>query len=66
MKIKIESDGTTNGTFIKDIDTDEILRNVTEISWKISAHEELAEVNLKLVKVPVHVLGETKKTKKKK
>jgi thymidylate kinase len=66
MKLKVISDGTLFGTQIFDMDTGQALKNVKAVKWCLSADSITADVVIELVKVPVEVVGTTKKEEEKK
>lgn len=57
MRIKIISDGTSQGTHVVNEQTGERLDLVTRISWELSA-THLATATLTLLRVPVEVEGD--------
>jgi hypothetical protein len=60
MKIKIISNGIATGTKVINEETGEHLEGVTEIIWRCKV-KEFAEVELKLINIPVEVIGKLKK-----
>ena len=57
MKVKIISDGTASGTKLIDQETGKSIEDITSITWSVSV-DELAQVNVKFINVPVEVIGE--------
>lgn len=57
MRLKIVSDGTSNGTKIVDEESGEEVRGVTHIEWSLGV-DELAKVTIEFEAVSVDVKGE--------
>jgi hypothetical protein len=54
IKLKIVSDGTSNGTHVVDRETGEELKDIMEIEWRITVGN-IAEVILTMRNVPVEL-----------
>ena len=63
MKIKVISDGTPSGTQVLDEDTGQALPNVKAVTWYIDTDSIMADVVIKLRKVPVEIVGTLKQKK---
>lgn len=63
MKLQIESDGTSIGTKITDVETGEKLGYIQEITWKVSVDDPVAKCTLVIAKMPIKVLGIDKEIK---
>jgi hypothetical protein len=58
MKIRIESDGTSVGTKVTDLDG-KLIGYVQEITWKTTLTEPLATCTITIAKVPVDLVVES-------
>ena len=56
MKIKIISSGTAKDTKIVNAATGELIDGVTEVRWRVKVGE-IAKLNLKMLKIPVELVG---------
>ena len=56
MKIKIISDGTSKDTKIVNAATGELIDGITEITWRVKVGG-IAKVNLKMLHIPVELVG---------
>jgi hypothetical protein len=63
MKIKIISDGTPVGTQVINEATGETIDQCTSVKFEVSVGK-LATVELKLVKVPIQVIGKLARLRK--
>ena len=57
MKIKIISDGTSKDTKIVNAITGELIDGITEIIWRVKVGG-IAKVNLKMLHIPIELVGE--------
>jgi hypothetical protein len=60
VKVKIVSDGTTQGTQVVNAETGEPIDGVTFVAWELEAKDGVATVSLELRKIPVEVVGALK------
>ena len=58
MKIKIVSDGTVEGTQVVDVTTGEVLELVVGVRWEVDTVATIARADIRLVDVPIEVIGE--------
>ena len=58
LRVKIVSDGTTQGTRIVEESTGEPLGFVQSIEWKVDVNDTLATATVKFVKIPVEIVCE--------
>lgn len=63
MKVKIVSDGTPKGTKVVDIETGEVIENITRIFWEVSL-DSLAKAHIEIADCEIEVEAEGKTTKK--
>lgn len=56
LKLKIVSDGTTDGTAIYDVATGEAINNVVGVEWSVSIGNPLAVCRIEFVDVQVEVV----------
>jgi hypothetical protein len=57
MKIKVISDGTITGTKVFDADTGELMPGVQAVTWHLDTDSVSADVVIKMVQVPVEIVG---------
>jgi len=61
MKLKVISDGTLNGTKVVDLETNENLNGVYEVTWQHGVGE-LPKATIRLYNIPVEIeCGDVKK-----
>jgi len=65
MKIKIISNGTAFGTKVVNAETGENVENISEIVWRCSVANKIAEADLRFNEVETDVIGETESEVKK-
>ena len=64
MKVKIISDGTSNGTKVVNVETGEVIENVTRIFWEVNVGS-LAKAHIQIINCEVEVEAEGKIIKRK-
>ena len=55
-KLKIISDGTSNGTALVDVETGQAISNVMSITWSIDVDTMLATATVKLTSIPTEIV----------
>jgi len=55
MRIKIVSNGTSQGTKVVNAETNEVIEGIQEIDWNVGIYHPMAVARLKFIKVPVEI-----------
>lgn len=63
MKLKIESDGTTVGTQVTDIETGKRVGMIQKITWEVSVDDPVATCTIVIAKMPLLATASVKNQK---